>query len=506
VIACSAVPEPRPPSPEDDLTRSLDDERLRLFAFTAAPERRRYLGLLRAFERGRERSRLQLGPADVAALIEDAPPADALLPALDQLQDWGLLDRLQDDRKVRTIAEYRQRRSLYQVTELGWLAWRAVESVLAAEPGEVELRRLALTRVRGDLEGLAEATRNGEGERVGLLLDEVHSALDDLAQRAARFTLACGELAAAWEVAPAAFLAHKQRLLSHLDGFLRALSAERPLLGAAMRAVEDAGVDRMLELAAASSTAVIGEDGAMRRATERWAGVVGWFVDAAEEPSQANLLEARTIRAIRDLAALLKRVLDSASGGVSRATWLEDLAAWFVACPDDDAASALASATSGLRCARHFGVPEPDPEAVHPSTPWADAAPAPVDTSLRRRGRPSPPSPPAALPDLRRETRLLRDRQQARREAEAAAASRLDPALREERPLDDLELTLLLRLLTRALQTRRPAEGTAETTRGRVRLRLEPSEGDAAVVTERGRLVLPSVRLTVEPSTRRTAP
>ena len=159
------------------MTRPTDDTRLRLFAFTQTEHRHRYLAMLARFDEERERSRLQLAPSD---LVGDEPlpgTEDEALAAADQLYGWGLLRRVQDDRRVRTIAEYRQRRSVYQVTELGWLAWRAVNQVLEAEPGEAELRKLVLARVEEDLERLADAVEQADGEQVEHLLSAIHDTL-----------------------------------------------------------------------------------------------------------------------------------------------------------------------------------------------------------------------------------------------------------------------------------------------------------------------------------------
>jgi len=192
---------------------------------------------------------------------------------------------------------------------------------------------------------------------------------------------------------------------------------------------------------------------------------VSWFVDQPEQPSQAAQLEGRTSRAIRDLAVPLKRVLDATAGGISRATQLEELAAWFMAC-SEPSAHALAWAGSGLGGARHFGVPEADPDATEANVSWWEGPPAPVDTTLRKLGRASPPPPPKPVPDRRRERQLLREAQARARAADDAASLGLVHALQIARPLDEAEIAVLLRLLSRALHTRRPAAGTAHIVRG----------------------------------------
>lgn len=473
--------------------------RLRLFAFTQAEHRARYLAVLRAFDEAREASRLQLGPTDLLVAVPDLHTIDSALATLDQLHDWGLLERLQDDRRVRTIAEYRQRRSIYQMTELGWMAWNAVETVLAAQPGEAELRRLVLPMVLEQLTDLSTALDAGDGERTALLLDRIHATLADVAEHAARFTLATSELAGAWETDPHAFLQHKNRLLTHLDGFLVALSEHRPALARAVAAV-DARHDQLVALAVGSSPALDGQHRAEARLRRHWDGVLAWFIGRPEQPSHAAQLEERMSRAIRDLAVLLKRVLDTTAGGISRASQLEELATWFAELPDDHTAHALAAAASGLDGCRHVGVPEADPDATAPTTSWRDGTPAPVDTTLRKQGRASAPPPPRPVPERRREQTLLRQRQQQRRDAVRAAGDGLIHAFDVGRPLEELELRLLLRLLSRALHTRSAASGSAHTVRGRLRLRVTPDSVHTDVPTVRGTLRIEDHRVTVSSS------
>lgn len=484
------MPSPRP---------SLLPERLRLFAFTQADNRERYLDVLRAFDEAREQSRLQLSPADVMDAVPELDATEAALAALDQLHDWGMLDRLQDDRRVRTIAEYRRRRSVYQMTELGWLAWNAVERVLSAEPGEAELRRLVLPLVLEQLGELDEAVQQGDGERAALHLQQIHATLRDLAHHAARFTLATSELATTWEADPESFLVHKNSLLGHLDGFLEALSEHRPALARAVQAL-DLRRETLVDLVTGAGTGLDGLDKARARTERHWAGVRDWFVDLPERPSQAAQLEERTNRAIRDLAVLLKRVLDATAGGISRASQLEDLAAWFLACPDEASAHALAAASSGLMGACHFGVPDAEPDAVPPSTSWWEAPPAAVDTTLRKRGKRSGAPPPSPVPDKRKEQRILREKQVSERTARAEAEQSLVRAFELEHTLTAAEFAVLLRLLSRALHTRRPASGIARTVRGRLRLRVVPDQARTAVLTESGTLVVEDHRVEVTAS------
>lgn len=487
----------------------LAEDRLRLLSFATAPERLRYVAILRIFDDARERSALQLSAADVSAALREAAAADskgadaqevdvdAALASLDQLHSWGLLERLQDDRRVRTIAEYRQRRSIYQLTEVGWVAWNAVDGLLQAHHGEAELRSLVLPTILRDLEELRAAVAADDAERTAHLLAEVHGRIDDLARHAARFLLASSELAASWESSPTAFIHHKDRLLVHLEGFVRALGTWRPQLAAAVAALEAIGPERLVALAVAGSAALDGELQAARRLASRWQAIVGWFQDAPGRTSKASELGHRTTRAIAALAELLRRVLDVTAGGVSRVTEFELLAAWFIACPDDASAHALAGLTSGARSARHLGATHDDPELIGAQTSWWSAAPATVETTLRRHHKRASTGRPMPIARKDAAEALLAARQQRTRVALEQARHALPISLEGGTPLDDDQLRVLLRLLDRALRSRKPASATLATVHGRLRLRIRRAGTDARVATARGTLVLPNAELQI---------
>ena len=128
-------------------------DRLRLFGWTAGENRFLYLAILRVFDRARQAYQVRLTVAEVATALEQmadddpgspAPVAVDLASSLDEPVDWGVLDRSQDTGRVTSIAEYRRRNSVYQLTELGFLAHGAVERVVSARPDDAQLRAIAL--------------------------------------------------------------------------------------------------------------------------------------------------------------------------------------------------------------------------------------------------------------------------------------------------------------------------------------------------------------------------
>ena len=497
------VPPPAPPGSTFGLGSVTVDDRLRLFAWATGPDRFLYLWVLRVFDRARQGYQVRLTVADVAAGLEvlraDHPevpePAD-LVGSLDALADWGVLDRSQEAGRAGSIAEYRRRSSVYQLTELGFLAHGAVERVVSARPDDAQLRAIALGSILEDLGALAEANQAGDAVRVHRLLDRLHDVLTDLADRAARFYLMIGELARVEEARPEVFVRHKDLLLAHLRDFHAELQRYSPLIAAAVRAVRQTGEESLVALAADADPAPFATPAErVERWRGHWDGLVAWFLGAPGQPPTVDRLDARTTTAIADLAALLRQVTEARRSGVSRDAQLRHLASWCWAAPSDDEAAALWSAASGLRSARHLSLPLDDPEAVHGDRSWWTAPPAAVSTTLREHGRSPGPGRPAPIPNDRIARALGRARQVAARRAEADAAAGLATGALADRVLDEGETALLLRLLDRALSSRSVVSGRVHAA-GSVagtRLRLRPDPAGSVVRTTTGTLTLPEV-------------
>jgi uncharacterized protein (TIGR02677 family) len=354
------------------------DNRLRLFSWAVGQDRLLYLWILGVFDRARQAYQVRLTVAEVAAgldtLAADHPevpaPAD-LAASLDSLTDWGVLDRSQESGRVTSIAEYRRRISVYQLTEVGFLAYGAVERVVSARADDAQLRAIALAGILEDLDALAEANRAGDAVRVHRLLDRLHGVLTDLADRAARFYLMIGELARVEEARPEVFVRHKDLLLAHLREFHTELQRYAPLIAAAVASVRATGEDALIELAAEADPAPFAAPAERaERWRGHWLGLVAWFVGSAGGPPIVDRLDARTTAAIADLAALLRQVTEARRSGVSRDTQLRHLAAWCWAAPADADAAALWSAASGVRAVRHLSLDHNDPAAVRADRSW----------------------------------------------------------------------------------------------------------------------------------------
>ena len=499
-----AAPVPAAAFGLDAFTR---DDRMRLFSFTNAEKATQYLWTLRAFEHARANYVVLLHILDVAAaLLElaveyegraDVPQLtdEELNPLLDQLYAWQLLDRSYDGARAATLAEYRNRHYVYQFTQAGYRAYRAVEDVLGARMDDATLSRLVLPELLEDLDALVEASAEGNSEQVYRKLSRLDQTLSEMADRAARFYLLLSDLAHSNESSADAFLAHKDALLAHMRDFAGELARYAPRLGAAVRRVEAGGVERLIELAAEADERIFRTPlDRLADWRQRWNGLVHWFTASTQDGrrSEADRLQDGTVSAIAAVLSLLRRVTEARRGGVSRESQLRHLAAWFVATPDLDAAQALFDITFGLGRPRHLSVVHPDAELIPTRRTWWEAPPVEVSRTLVETGKSAGPGGPGRLDRNESGRRRLREDQIARQSARAAAAAALAKRGIANRVLSEEETVLLLGLMDIALAARVPVSGRSPTTSSSdgVRITLTPASRSSSVATVRGVLHL----------------
>ncbi|HLL69142.1 MAG TPA: TIGR02677 family protein [Micromonosporaceae bacterium] len=504
------------------------DDRMRLFGYVTAENRLGYLWVLRAFDAARASYHVVLHTSEVAATLADMAaarpecpdPAGLELPRLlDALVDWGVLDRGQDGARATTLAEYRNRHSVYQFTEAGYRAHRAVESVLAASIDDSTLSRLVFADLLADLKALAVANTAGDAEEVYRKLNRLDHALADVAERAARFYHMLSDLGRTPDVRPEVFLAHKDALLAHLRDFHDELQRYTPRLREAVYEVESTGLDRLVEAAAEADERLFTTPSErLEDWRRRWAGLRSWLAPpTAHTLSEADRLAGATMAAIGDVLALLRRVTEARRGGVSRESQLRHLAAWLTNAGSEEAAHALFHAVFGLGAPRHVGVAYDDPEAIATRSSWWDAPAVELSRTLVQFGRVpgAGNGRPARVERSDAARRHLRERQldEERRRVEAAIGladniAQTGVAQIGVAQIDDAQTAVLLRLLDIALAARaagQPDTPLAAAAFG-VRLTLTPTPGRFTTVdTKSGRLHVDGYALTVSAAAHTTA-
>ncbi|MEA3527539.1 TIGR02677 family protein [Nocardia sp. CDC186] len=446
-----------------------------------------------------------------AAVGRTAAPLTAaeIGPLLDQLHQWGVLERSYDGTRAATLAEYRNRHYVYQFSQAGFQAYQAVAGVLSARLDEASLSRLVLPELLADLHTLAEVNRAGDAERVYRTLRRLDTALSDLAARAAHFYLGLGDLVRTTEITPESFLAHKDALLAHMREFSLDLARFTPRLAAAIAEIEETGVEDLIVRAARCDERVLLSVEERRSDWQaRWDGLRTWFV-ASGGGDQAGATEAERLReatmsAIAAVLSLLRRVTETRRGGVSRESALRHLAGWFTAAPTVDSAHALFDAVFGLGKPRHLAMEHPDADVIPAIRSWWDAPPLEISRTLAETGRPPSAGAPARIHRNDAGIRRLRSAQLDAQRARAEAARSLASGDVHERVLDDRETEVLLRLLDAASTAWVPVRGRVAGTTGSdsgVTLTVSEHDGPTVVRTTRGLLRLNNRSLKIEQTT-----
>lgn len=491
------------------------DDRMRLFSFITVPERHDYLWVLRAIDRARSNYQVVLSTEAVAQALDelaerrgDCPGSGEvdLSARLDALDDWGVLDRTQDAARAATIAEYRRRHSVYQFTEAGHRAFTAVESVLGAKMEETSLSRTVFRDLLEDLEQLAAASRGGDGDTVLRRFRRIDSSLNEVAEQAARFYAMIGDLTRTTEVDAAIFQAHKDALISHLRDFHNELQRYSPLLHEAATALEETGIERLVGTAAEHDDRPFGSF-ADRLADwrRRWEGVKAWLAPPSTElGSEVDRLSHATFNAISDITGMVRQLADARRGGVSRESQLRHLAAWFVNAPTMDAAHAIFDAVFDLSGPLHVNRPYEEPEVHSTSASWWDTDAIELSKTLLEKGRAAGGRDTRGAKVKRDEAarRRLHERQMEQVRGDREASLAMADQARDGFGgivLDERQLSLLLRLLDKAVAERRgPLRHTVSAVSNGVRLSVAPADGDTVVAAKGGTLRLAGLSLAVE--------
>ena len=505
-------------TPDEARSSDLDplalDERLSLFNFARRERRQSYLWLLRALNELRAEHHPQVYPEDVATRLEDLgrslrgvprlAPAEAR-EMLDDLWDERVLHRGEDASRAGSLARYRNRNSMYQFTELGYRAFCAVEEVLGARIEDASLSRLVFAEMLADLRALAAANASADAAEVYRKLMRLDAAVDTMAQHAARFNLALGDIRQQAEVSTETFLRYKNALLNHMRDFTAELDRYSSSLAEALADVEKTGVETMLDRAGDCDERVLLPVAERRQDwRRRWAGLVAWFVPGEGDASSgAEQLQASTQAAISGVIALLRQITEARRAGVSRVTQLRFLAAWVADVPDDETAQVLAATAFNLSSVRHLGGAHEDTDQIPTSLSWWDAPGVEVNLPLFRTGKAAGPGVAQQVRVNNPARRRLKTQQlQERADARAAAESLLQHGV-HGRVLSEAETAVVLRLMTLALETRAVVAGRLSGGTGSdelVLLRLVPSQTGSVLRTVHGKLQLPGFGVRIEPA------
>jgi uncharacterized protein (TIGR02677 family) len=479
---------------------------------------------MRTFMDAKERFSLHLRPHDVgtalattAELPGDAPSIEA---ALQQLCEWGNLERHPDTADVATVEEFYRPRFLYQLTPEGEAAEKAIAFYVdeVRRPGELQTAALSdILALLEELEALGTGATPDEG-RIHRTLSALRSRFDELTSRAQAFIGSLQRSIDLHGVNVSAFVSYKETLINYLERFIGELRLATADIATTLERIEEQGVDWLLKIAAdrdlADAVAATADDRAVSasRWNARWSGLRSWFIGRVTAPSQAEVLRSRARSAIPSLLSAVISINDRRMTRSDRVADLRALARWFAETDSDRDAHRLWRAAFGLASARHLqidGATLDERESTTPIAPqvsWLDAPPLRIAPRLRRLGRYAHHGRPPTVIDRSSGKAVLRADAEAEAEQLALAQRRLASArltkLSELGALSPAEFDLFLDLLgdTLAMQIDQDETVCTVSSDGALRVTLRPvGDGSTAVIEcGTGRLAGPDHFITIE--------
>lgn len=494
----------------------------RTFFHLAAPRVEFYRSILRAFSRAKEHFEISLRPTEVSRWLKSDCKQlleDDLVPALDQLREWGNLEASQDISEVQTLEEFNRARFLYQFSAAG----EATEQALSVfdqscmRPGELQTAAL-----RDILQTLQELHRLLSTETLDLgksvrALRELTDRFHQLVTRAQSFMRSVQQSIDAPSAEVDLFVLHKEALLNYLERFIGELVLATHRVSTTLRDIESSGIERALAGAAEAEIAdTLNPDGqkltaAYQEWSLRWQGLRRWFLGEPGTPSQAEILRARARGAIPALLETVRRLNDRRASRTDRATDFITLAKWFACAPTEGDLHRLWRAAFALTPSRHLRVNEEtlvawEEHDATARTQWSDAPAYYLSPHLREIGRIAPRGP--VRPMIDRSAQLAELAALAEEEEREALAARRTLATGRSRCLSNLpwlgekELDLLLDLLGEALASDPDAYQNLEATSedGTLLIRLAPPSPGmpiAVIETQSGRLQGPNYVVTI---------
>ncbi|ASU83219.1 DUF2397 domain-containing protein [Nocardiopsis gilva YIM 90087] len=453
-----------------------DLDRLRLYSYLSAPERRTYLAIMRLFT---STLLADLGAGEVAAALaaaerrgeidEGESRPETVVDRLEQLARWGNLVPGRRE-PAASIAEFTRSRVRYQVAKLAMRVQRDVDGMLTVAEGAREVSRELLPAIEQGLADIqrtlgellaAEHGRGPEATSVRTLREQLAQQVttlflqhDEFAAAVRDFYAYLGSVIARYDLAPAEMSGFKHMLLEYVELIakdvlrhsepiverLSTLNRQRSQLlallgtgelgtraadsGAPPSATDDSG-NVLVPRETRSGQTELMERSPGRRAAD-WDGLTGWFIGRPGRPSEVDGLRDATSRAITALLGNVKRATGVGGVDPGRRRDLLTLAGWFDAATPE-AAHDLFAAAFGLFSARHLALANED-DTPDPGRTWAEGGQVDVEVNVRTRGERAPAGQLPRLSDDplgRAELLEEEDRRKRRRDAavnELAAA------------------------------------------------------------------------------------
>ncbi|SDJ12762.1 TIGR02677 family protein [Actinokineospora alba] len=444
----------------------------------------------------------------------DCPPVANLL---EQLHEWGNVDRIHNTHRKGDYQEYLKQDYLYQLTPAGTLVHRELTRIDQELGMTGALQASMLPEVRQALIALSNAFTETDAEKRNqdayIAFTRVVNGFTLLSENAKLFVQGLNRSLHLDSAEKAeSFLEYKTMAVDYLQTFSIGIAKFAAGIAEGIEAAENCGLlDVLPEIAAveaAPTPGVSAVDAATRDAEimrERWLGLRRWFFHDGDQQPVVTTLADRSVDAISRIMTTVRQLNDERFHRVNRKADLVTMARWFS--DQDTDVVLLWRAGFSLYPARHIGAPHPaEAEAdIRPGVSWWEGVTPPISLRLRTQGPRASGGVASRLPDQRMAKKLLKERQQAEDAVVEAAtrslAGRSPCRLSSLSHLSAAEFDVLLRCLDVALASRdHDGVQSAETSDGMIKVILRPpAPGEfTTIATPRGTIGIADFHITLE--------
>ena len=374
------------------------DQRLRLesLRYAVNDEAVAYIAIMRTFTGTTSGLLSDQSAAEVARRLADhglVLDVETVDERLSYLVERGNLARSPREAEARSIREYLQTRSRYQLTQRGEVVHRQVEELLLASDTAREVSSEMLPALLAGLRQISayDGTTLSivEPEELAGQITTLFAQFERLVESTREFYAYLSEVLRRFDLDREEFQTFKGALIGYLQRFVDQIALHMPQIADLSMRVESR-LDLILARAD-EGRRLVGVDGERARRArglvrDDWWSLHAWFVGEPGRDSDAAQVRALATDAMSALLVNLRRIAATGDREQSRYRDLLRLAGWFDAV-DDETAHALWAAAFGLYSCRHLSFAQPEQgEPVGPTRSWWEANPVEVPLTLREYG------------------------------------------------------------------------------------------------------------------------
>lgn len=355
-----------------DLLESISETK-----YLSADNYESYRAIMRLFYLEHQKMHYQLDKDTILYLLRSHPmfveySAAQLALDLDQLVKWKNLTAIQDPHRHYTIADFKNRRFQYMMSQAALEVERMTVTLENLSARSTSLSPSSFRRLQADLRKLEELKTMSLSE-VQNWWQDVQEDFQRLSQNYQDYLREFYGPGGEKRMKAEEFVAYKQHLIHYLEDYIQDLQHSASQIGAQLDAYPAERISQMMDLVVDSELAVPRPQSAQPSRQELyaqcqgvWQSLAAWFT--GPEPTSRQVLEVtnEVIRAVVQNAALLVQLENM---GVSNKAELRHLLSLFSSCQSLDEAHRLSAVVFGAQQARHYSVnTDRDPDRTGLST------------------------------------------------------------------------------------------------------------------------------------------